>query len=221
VDYRQRGKDPAVIGDLWQVTLKGSYVGQDMWNTFHMRQMAEFTDPGDQLLDQYGGTLLNAYKSIFPTIYTVKSVEVEWIVGPGPPLAGQERTLNVTGTRTGSLGEQCAPWLATLVRHKTGLKGRTRQGRSFYGALFESDVASEALLTGAGSHYALVQTWMENNFTQFAVPGNPSGFRWVIFSRKIAGDPPVEHATSYAYVNSYVVSSLLTSQRSRRTRTSA
>jgi hypothetical protein len=205
-------------GDIMQLVVEGTLLGQRYFNTSHYLQTAEHATPEQDLIDTWEAACETSWLAAHPPRYTLAAYTVRHQAGPSPMRAPVQEIANLAGTRTQSSTVDLAPWLCCVVSLRTALAGRSRRGRWFISGGSENDVDQEVLLSTAGQWRALVGTFVDNWFAAFKEGGTSANWDAVVYSRTIAGDPPTAYASATAKINFPLVRTALYSNRSRRTR---
>lgn len=207
------------IGDIFELALTGAQSGQVVVNTYHCKQLATPTtpsgDPEQDLIDGWQAACQTAYRAMHGTGFSLAQISARQVCGATKPYrARKDESVNLAGTFATSL--PLAAWLASVVRERTALSGRTYQGRNFYVAPDESVVAGTAL---SAPYIALVDAYNAAIMSIWGPSGSSADWDLVVFSRKLNNNEAGHCSTDSAAVTSLSTSPYLTTMRSRRSRT--
>jgi hypothetical protein len=201
------------VNDTYAFAVRGTVGTQTHVHTLHFRQL----DPlgtEQMLIDQWQTSCEGPYKALFTfQDFPMEVIRAQVICGSEPLPAAVEETFAgaaTEGTKTATT-DSCPAFLAALVRERTALAGRTRQGRFFIGGLREADVSGNGI---TAEHIARLQAYCNALSGEF-MGTSPQPFQLVVHSRKLA-QPGVQCQVSSAPVTSLNVSSAATTMRSRK-----
>ena len=201
--------------DTYELIVQGIVADTQHIHTLHFRQVTPALKAED-LVTSYMSVANATYRGIF------SSGDRPWMIvkahpvcGTPPLEAGYEVATsapNDAGTRTGTF-DSAASFVAGLVTLKTGLAGRTRQGRFFLGGLHDADYARNDV--GAG-YVTMLNAYCNALKAAYVTPGTSAAWRLVIHSRKLAAVPGTQCQDSSAPVTTLTVSPYVTTMRSRK-----
>jgi hypothetical protein len=208
-------------GDIFRLAVQGAYSGQEIVVTHDFRQVVAPSVPSGtpetDLIDAWQTACQTAYLAIVTATFTLQTVTAQQVCGPTKPYRGKVfESVNLPGNGSGSA--PAAPWLATLCRESTAFAGRSYAGRFFIPVLDESYFASTALSAGFNTSVSNYCAALANAFKQ-----NGTNNEWdlVVFSRKLNNGEAGHCASDAATVLTVTNSGILTTMRSRRSRTGA
>lgn len=206
------------INDTSLLAAIGSAQGEQMVHTLHFRHLAP-PAPGElmeqTLIDQWQAAAQSQFLAQFGNSFTLDRILARQVCGTVPLRATVEETVGLTGSK-GHSGAITAPWLAGLVRERTALTGRTRQGRYFIWVDDEANINGKTIST---AFQTTMQTYANALLTAFGPSGTNTNFRLVVHSRKLAATPGTQCQDSSTLVTNLAASNVLTTNRSRRSRT--
>jgi hypothetical protein len=174
-------------------------------------------DPGDleELEDDFGSNVLNAYLDMFPTAFELYQTDIRGVFGGVPP--ARSASWNENGNRIVE-GDYLPPYCCSVLSFKPNIASRRWHGKNFYGGLVEADQVN-------GSLQPSIQTplgaWAVAMIARHGDAGL-SPFHWVVMSDPDhqlpllpdIGQPNID-TPSAASVESYHVGSFVRTQKRR------
>lgn len=186
-----------VVGDIYRVSIEYLMDNQLCYNVLHARAMQNQSDgtaTNNYLLTLAGKveSLVTGIAAMQSSAVTAQKMSVGMVAGTGGA-HGFEEELNVAGAVTDS--ELLPGFVAGVIRHSTGLVGRSRRGRTHVLGLVESytiggrlTAAGEAAMTTAAAafanHWLGTAGWSGGVFsrTLTLAPTTPAFFAAVSYS---------------------------------------
>ena len=213
------------VNCIYRLSIIGTVCGQQHVHSLHFRSTAASSvDPYTE--DAYQTALLNAWKTASKTAYKAmfssnwfpcQTYQVRKVCGSLPLPGGVDASETVAesqGTRPQSGESDLAPWLAQNCTWRTRYAGRRYRGRSFFGGLYESDVAG-ALINGPRA--TSMPAYLTTLVTAFVTPGElTKEFSLFLWSRVQNQEPGMQCHQSGGDIISYQVRDQLARMTSRK-----
>jgi hypothetical protein len=208
-------------GDIFRLAINGSSQGQEIVVTHDFRQVVSPSVPSGtpetDLIDAWQAACQSPFILAVPSNYLLSNLTAQQICGATKPYRGKvTEAVNLPGSAAGSA--PAAPWLATLCRESTAFAGRSYAGRFFMPILDEAHFAATAISAG---HQTLITNYCLALSNAFKISGTNSEWDLVVFSRKLNNGEAGHCTTDATGVVSVAASGILTTMRSRRSRTGA
>ena len=209
------------VNDTEELAIVSSILGQELVNTYHFR-LNSLAPPGSGtieqiLIDQFQTAAYTQYRAMIPTSVLIERISARQICGTPPLRVRIDETVGQLGTR-GLVGDNCAPWLAALVRERTAFAGRSYQGRNFYVLGSETDFNQNSV---AASVVTAINAFNTALLAAFGAAVVGSDFTLVVHSPTKAKVPGVQCQECSSPVVSLSTSPYLTTMKSRRSRSGA
>lgn len=175
------------IGDVYRLTLRSLFAGQQLQNTFHLQRKTA-PDPtlaqAQSLADDWKDAIRqNQNAGVTYTTWELRQVRGLSVIydtnlcerSGGILLDG-----SLTGTLTGTVaGDGLPPQAAIVATLLTGISGRRRRGRIYYGGISESDQNAGTVASGALSN---IGSQLASQLVQYGVSGTDPDWQWVVWS---------------------------------------
>ena len=203
------------VGDTYQLSIRGTYLGQAYIHTLHFRQTNTDLDPNVEsgLIGDWNTFARTDWLAIHPPDYQLVDAEAKRVCGTLPLPAPVVLTEGFAGTRSPGTNQLLAPWLTMVTVERTGLAGRSRRGRYFASGAHEGDVTGAAFVTGPGSFHNAVIAY---NSVLSARYFGSSGMRLVVHSPTLLGAPGGTCTGARTDVTQLFASTLLGTNKSRK-----
>jgi hypothetical protein len=197
------------VGDIYSLVLDGTYVGNQMVNTFGFKQRTGASGfQGQLLIDAFQAGVLPAYLPLINGGMTVQVMRCRDVV-PGTSTPAEE-TLSSGNVGT-NLGTTIPSQCAALVSWKTALAGRSYRGRTYIPAQMSNDWGGIGDIQS--SFRVKIQTFVTTMLTVFG-PSGISDFQFSIISRyHDKAERPTPVATP---VTAGIIRDVIATQRKRR-----
>lgn len=208
------------VNDIYELRIRGSQQGQEIINTLHFKSAVVGTDASIQqdLIDTWQAAAQTQWLAMMWAPYVLGDVSAQRVCGSLPLPAASSEIVNTAGSRGAvAAGGASPPWMAALIRERTGFAGRSYAGRTFV------PIQAEVDCDGVSLHavYVPLITAYVTALAPLLSGGADADWDLFVRSRKLAEQPGVACQDTGAVVTSMSVSPYLTTMRSRRSRTGA
>jgi len=208
-------------GDIFRLSLNGSFGGQEIVNTLDFRQVISPSTPSGEpevdLINAWQAACQVTYLAILPVTYQLASISCQQVCGATKPYRGKQAE-SVGAPGTNGVISAAAPWLSSLAREHTAFAGRSYAGRFYVPVLDESYFNGTSLESTYNTKLNAFLTALGNAFKN---TGTDTIWDLVVFSKTLLDRNPGSCGAAAAAVTSLSASAYLTTQRSRRSRSGA
>lgn len=181
-------------GDVYEVAVRSDYIGDKFLNVLHAQLLV------NRSAVQLQADLLafaNAWKEVWrPSqsngvayerfdAHQVAGTDVSYSVVTCRLIGGDVYGAVLTGTLAGGVSgtDGLATYNNVAAIHRTGLRGRSRMGKSFIGGWTEGQVVTNTMASGT---VTTLQTALDVFRGVYGSGGTNANLQWVVFSRFIA-----------------------------------
>lgn len=204
----------AVIGDAFQVRVKGFLAGQETNNVWHFRAETASSDVETDLILKLIQCFVDNLLPGLTTAYTLDTVVWKKV----SPALGPEFITAPTGPAVGEqTGDYLPSFTSALVSIRTAEGGKSKRGRMFLAGLPEAGVTGNSMPTGGVTWLAIlafvaccVTAFIENSEL------GTGRFGWYVYSRKIGGSAFPYGQTGFTRAVSLNPVALVATTRSRK-----
>lgn len=187
-------------------------------NTLYFATRGNYAPDADdlqQLEDDWGENVSDAYLDIFPTAFELYQTDIRAIEGTAP--IARSSSWNENGDRDVE-GDYLPPYCCSVASFKPNVASKRWHGKNFFGGLVEADQVNGSLQTGIQAAVGAYMVAMINRFGQ----AGASPFQWVVLSDPdhLLPVPPDDIVPPYRNpeclsVDSYHVGSFVRTQKRR------
>jgi hypothetical protein len=204
------------VNETFELAVQGTVVGQRHIHTLHFRSLSLEADEANLAADWQTNLRTSFRACFFAADKPVELLKVRKVCGTLPlPSVYElvEAGATQAGTRTaGSV--QSPALIAALVKEKGVFAGRKRSGRFFMSG---SNIGDINLHDFQPAYIAIIQSYATALAARYISSGSASPWRLVTHSRALAAEqPPLDCEDSSTLVQALIVSTRVTTMRSRK-----
>lgn len=204
----------AVIGDAFQVRVKGFLAGQECNNVWHFRAETASNDVETDLILK----LINCFiVNLLPGLSTAYALDTVVWKRVSPTLGPEFITTPTDPPEGQQVGDYLPSFTSALISIRTAEGGRSKRGRMFLAGLPEAGVTGNSMPT-AGITWVAILAFVACCVTAF-IDNSELGtgrFGWYVYSRKIGGSAFPYGAAGFTRAVSLNPVALVATTRSRK-----
>jgi len=164
-------------GDIYQMTIISTLLGQTVNNVFHFEEQAAGEDPVDELKEEWDPGIIQAMCSLMSDQFD----STGWRIQKLFPEAGDSVEGGWSGSSQGAVSGDALPsFNAALINWRTGFASRRKRGRTFLAGLPEGNIAGNGYST---TFVTQVETFISAMIDNFG-PSGTSNFKLGVLSLK-------------------------------------
>lgn len=210
--------ETAAVGDIYQVTVRGSLEGQDVFNVWHFKCVGTTDDVEARLILIFIQCFIANLLPVLVNTYTLNDVLWKKIF----PILGVEHITDPPGANQGQADAEAEPsFVSALLSMRTARGGRSFRGRKYIAGIAEQNTLGSFIIT-EGPNNVLWTALL--NFAACVVGAfvhpDPAGGSNIwdvgVFSRKLGGSTFPVNPAGFTAVVSITPDRELATTRSRK-----